>query len=1261
VDRTSAGVGLRALAAAVLLVALIAVPASPAAPVAAPAPIAAHAGVGPGFGDGGLVETPFRPSGDDFATALALQADEHVVVAAAAGGDFGLARFNEYLYEINPIGIDGKTITDFAGGDDVARAVTVTAGGAILAAGSSRGDVAVARYDSTGILDRSFDGDGRLTVDLGQGDDSAYAVISMADGRALVIGGSSASVSVLRLLADGRPDVSYGTAGRVTLASSGPGRAAALQPDGKLVVAGGGDRLVVHRLLADGAVDPAFGAGGMASVAVGGAATANALALAPDGAILLAGTTQGDIVAARLLPAGAVDPSFGLGGTTILDLGGDEAAYGLARRDNGALLVVGDAGERGLIVRYRPDGSIESSFGSGGVVITRPSPIDGSVPRRFRAVLPHPDEGWIVAGSLGPDALVARVYEPSGYPGGPAVDFGDQRQVVVGSAVQADGKVVVAAYNGGEIGLVRYNPDGTRDSSFGVSGVVVFDGATNPQGVVIQPSGRIVVAATTWRSPAQVSLVGFRPDGTLDTRFGIDGRADVDIGTWSQLPTGLLGDADGRLLLAAANADGPVLARLTPEGQLDPSYGQGGLVVRAIPPHQASNSSIRTMALQADGGLVVVSSAAEVIRFGPTGNRDLGFGGDGAVTFPQWELGDPSALAVQPDGRILVAGSTSPYNDGGITLMRLRSDGSADPTWQRRPVLFRGGAYNERVPSRPSTVTVMGDGRILVGGEASTSLALVRLQPDGTHDTTFGVDAGLLLPVWPGTLPVLVHQTESDGILAVASNGNSAWPRRGVLLARVASGPLGAPTGVTAVAGGGSARVTWSRPPLFDESPIQGYRIDASDGVHSTTTSDATSRSAVVPGLTAGEAYTFTVRAVRAGGLGPPSAASNAIVPGPTPSGLYHPVAPERILDTRVGIGGSLGPVGPGGTIGVRINGLGGVPPTGASAVALNLTATQPTAEGFVTVYPSGTVRATTSSLNFLTGQTVANLVVAKIGTDGTVAIYNNTGSTHLVADVTGWYGAEGAAEGARYTGVVPDRVLDTRTDMVSRGPVGAGTTTEVAVVGVGGVPQSGASAVVLNLTVTAPSAEGFLTVFPAGGPRPNASSLNFRAGQTVANLVFAKVGAGGKVAIYNHSGSAQIVVDVMGWYGADGAPDGARYNGIVPSRLLDTRSGTGGSWSAVGPGGTVDLRVTGVGGVPASGVSAVAVNVTVTQPTAEGFLTVFPTGSTRTNTSSVNFLPGQTVANLSVAKVGAGGAVSIYNFTGRTHVVVDVVGWFGP
>jgi hypothetical protein len=364
-------------------------------------------------------------------------------------------------------------------------------------------------------------------------------------------------------------------------------------------------------------------------------------------------------------------------------------------------------------------------------------------------------------------------------------------------------------------------------------------------------------------------------------------------------------------------------------------------------------------------------------------------------------------------------------------------------------------------------------------------------------------------------------------------------------------------------------------------------------------------------------------------------------VAGASP-GPFRPLAPTRLMDTRVGLGGAA--LGPGEVRTLGIAGRAGIP-ADATAVVLNVTATEPSVGGFVTVWPSGQPQPATSNLNFLANQTVPNLVTVGLGAGGSVDLSNAFGTSHLIVDATGWF-----APGIGFTGAQPARLMDTRAGL-GGSRFGAGESQELGVVGVAGVP-SNAVAVALNVTVTDPVLGGFITVWPAGTARPPSSNLNMQDGQTVANMVLVGVGSGGRVSIYNDNGLTDVLVDVMGWF-----EPGGGFTGLTPARILDTRASTCGATLRAGE--TRTLAVTGRSGVPGSGVGAVALNVTATNASQQSFLTVWPTGQTRPNTSNLNMTAGRNVANLVAVGVGDAGQVSIYNDGGTVDVVIDVMGHF--
>lgn len=202
------------------------------------------------------------------------------------------------------------------------------------------------------------------------------------------------------------------------------------------------------------------------------------------------------------------------------------------------------------------------------------------------------------------------------------------------------------------------------------------------------------------------------------------------------------------------------------------------------------------------------------------------------------------------------------------------------------------------------------------------------------------------------------------------------------------------------------------------------------------------------------------------------------------------------------------------------------------------------------------------------------------------------------------------------------------------------------------------ATAVVANLTATDVTATTYVSLWPAGTKQPATSNLNAGKGDTRANTVVLPLG-GGKLSVYNNLGRANLIVDILGWYVPAGTDDGAgQFVPAVPSRILDTRTGNGGHYGKLGQGATMTLPVLGRGGVPKTAVSAVVLNVTAVAPTAQTYVTAWPSGQARPGASNLNALPGQIVPNLVIVPVGADGAVQLYNDRGVVDLVADVAGW---
>jgi hypothetical protein len=295
--------------------------------------------------------------------------------------------------------------------------------------------------------------------------------------------------------------------------------------------------------------------------------------------------------------------------------------------------------------------------------------------------------------------------------------------------------------------------------------------------------------------------------------------------------------------------------------------------------------------------------------------------------------------------------------------------------------------------------------------------------------------------------------------------------------------------------------------------------------------------------------------------------------------------------------------------------------------------------------------------MNFNAGQTLASLAVIGVGSGGNVSVFNAAGATDVILDVTGWVAATGTTTGTAGTfrPTPSTRILDTRGTFNTLGP---GKSLNLLVAGQGGVPASGVSAVVMNLTATN-TAGGWLNVYPSGTSTPPTSNVNFAAGQTVANRAIVPLGTDGKVTIYNGGGRTDVIVDVTGWFsdGSDTTLTG-EYTGTIPTRIVDTRTAGG----PIGTGQTI-VNVAGLGPVPAMGAPvqprAVVLNVTVTSPTAASYIAVWPSGLSQPATSDLNVTPGATVSNLVVVAVGADGKVLVYNAAGSAQLIVDVEGWY--
>jgi uncharacterized delta-60 repeat protein len=402
----------------------------------------------------------------------------------------------------------GLITTDFGSLSAQIRSIAVQADGKIVVTGYAQ-DVQggqngysseLVRYNADGSIDLNFGVNGIASA--GPGFSTGSGVAIQADGKIVTAGstfGSTNHFVLARHNSDGSLDTSYGTGGQVVtdFGSTAP-FGSLIQPDGKMVLTGGADGSLdfgVARFNTNGSFDASFGTGGKVTTNFGGTYTAGyGVARTPDGKIVVAGIKEFvgsgfdyDFAVARYNSDGSLDTSFGAGGKVTTDFAStDDIPYTVTVQADGRIVVAGmtdpGAASNFGLVRYNVDGSLDASFGTGGKVVT---------------------------------------------------DFGANFEAANSVTMQADGKIVVAGFSflgafNVDFALARYNSDGSLDTSFGNGGKVTTNFGSNNEdavSVVIQPDGKILVGGSTSAGPgtgADFALVRYNSDGSLDTSFGND-------------------------------------------------------------------------------------------------------------------------------------------------------------------------------------------------------------------------------------------------------------------------------------------------------------------------------------------------------------------------------------------------------------------------------------------------------------------------------------------------------------------------------------------------------------------------------------------------------------------------------------------------------------------------------------------------------------------------------------------------------------------
>ena len=374
----------------------------------------------------------------------------------------------------------------------------------------------------------------------------------------------------------------------------------------------------------------------------------------------------------------------------------------------------------------------------------------------------------------------------------------------------------------------------------------------------------------------------------------------------------------------------------------------------------------------------------------------------------------------------------------------------------------------------------------------------------------------------------------------------------------------------------------------------------------------------------------------------PPGLAVPQISPTTEPLGFLPTSPPIRAMDTRQSVRVAAGQT-------LRVP-LAGVVPAGSRAAVIDLAAVDPSGDGYLTAWSCDQAMPPTSNLNYVGGATRATHSVVSLAADASICVFSLMESDVLV-DVTGSYSSAPSALGFRPQ--APTRIYDSR---VADGALQPGETRVIA------VPPN-AAAVSANVTITEPAGSGFLTVFPCQDALPVVSSINYVAGQTVANLVQIGVSSG---TICVHSlRRAEVVIDLQGTY--DSAGGGLRYQAITPTRLADTRFGIGSVFGRVAmDAGAFVLpsnAPVATSAVPAE-VRALMVSMIAVTPRSAGWAQIGPclepAWTTPYGSSTLNFVAGDVIANQAITPTRAASGADVCTFsTSPAYHVVDLTGWF--
>ncbi len=658
----------------------------------------------------------------------ALQADGKIVVAGGTDvlSDFMLARYNTDGTLDGSFGNGGVIITDIGSSYEYITAVIIIANGEIIAGGSNNlnghGQFVLAGYTAAGIPDVAFGNNGIVITDFNNVYSGLWSLALQPDGKIVAagtVGTNGGDFALARYNPDGSPDLSFNFTGQTTT-DFGVGdwaRSVVISSDGKIYAGGqsldasGYPHFRIARYNADGSLDLTFNFGTGSVFEVIGATSYDYLInirLQNDGKIIASGHTllapASDIALIRINTDGAVDNSFGTNGNGIvigdINSGGDESDFLVIQQD-GKILTGGynsnftnTPSYSFSCFRFNPDGTPDAGFGTNGSFIDF---VPGAY--YYYSALFLQADGKLLTSSESyygtTNKLFISRFNTDGTPDNTYGQNGTHELAFSSglSYFQPDGKLLRLSYsntNNGDIMLLRYNPDGTRDANFGNSGIAITDFGGNESAAVagFQPDGKIIVGGGLRdNNGSDFLVVRYNPDGSVDGSFGTGGSVRMDFEN-EDVVQSIAVTPDGKIVFGGTGYIFPpdfsyfhadiLIGRLNTDGSFDGSFGQQGKTII----DKSNNDYMSNLQVQSDNKIIFTryestgftnNQSIFIERVNADGTSDNTFGQNGDTPC------DGGTILLQNDQKILILGNeVNNQNNRDAVLERFNIDGSPD-------------------------------------------------------------------------------------------------------------------------------------------------------------------------------------------------------------------------------------------------------------------------------------------------------------------------------------------------------------------------------------------------------------------------------------------------------------------------------------------------------------------------------------------------------------------------------------------------------